>query len=165
MKSNKGFTLIEVIFTLGILSIVIGYFMLYFVKEISLFHMNDDDIRLNQDARIAVDRIVTKIRTNNGLTFQAGPSGTGMILKNENILINTAKNDAVGEINYYFDDTKGYGQIRNSDGNVIADNIKDFRLEYEALPNSPGLVKIIVVSGNNKTSTTNQYSTTIRIYN
>lgn len=164
MKSQRGFTLLEVIITLGILSIVFGYFMLYFSSEIRMYYTNDQEIELKQGTRIAIDRIVTKIRSNNDLSFVPGPEGTGVIYKGGNILINTTKNDVNGEINYYYDSTKGFGQIRNFSGRVISDNIKEFRLDKEDIPETEGLIKISIKSGNNKDDTTEEYSTSVRMY-
>lgn len=164
MKNQKGFTLLEVIITLGILSMVMGYFFLYFSSEISLYYANDNEMELKQDARIALDRIVGKIRSNNGLVYVPGPEGSGVIYKGTDILINTTKNDSNGEINYYFDNDKTFGQIRNSTGKVIADNIKEFRLEKEEIPGTEGLIKIYIISGNNKTDETKNFSTSVRMY-
>lgn len=164
MKNNKGFTLLEVIITIGIIGLLMGFFTTFFSNEIKLYYSKDNDIELKQDARIAIDRIVSKIRSKNGLTFTPGPDGTGVIYKGSSILINTTKNDIEGEINFSFDDTKGYGEIRDSSGNRIANYIKDFKLEKQDIPDTEGLVKIIICCGNNKTSEIKEYSTVVRMY-
>lgn len=163
MRSTiKGFTLVELMITIGILSLIFGYFMIYYYNEIRLYHSKDTDIELKQDARIAIDKIVSKIRSNYGLTYAPGPDGTGIIYKGTQIIINTTKNDPNGEINFWFDNAKGYGEIRNETGQKIVGNIKDFKLEKQDIGNGT-LIKIIVSVGKNNTSTLKQFSTAVRL--
>lgn len=166
MKKNvRGFTLLEVVVVIGIFGMIMGYFTLFYSNEIKMYFSKDNDIELKQDARIAIDRIVSKIRSNNELSFIPGPDGTGVVYKGTDILINTTKNDSDGEINFSFDSAAGFGEIRDSFGNKIADNIKDFKLEKEDISGTDGLIKILISCGNAKTTEVKQYSTAVRIFN
>lgn len=161
MKDNvKGFTFLELMVTIGILGLVLSYIMVYFSNEIRLYYSKGNDIELKQDGRIAMDRIVSKIRMKTDLSFGPGSDGTGIVYEGPQILINTTKNDPAGEINFEFNNAKGYGEIKDSFGNRIAGNIKDFTIEKDS---ELELIRITIWCGNNKSTTVRQYSTEIRL--
>lgn len=167
MKRNKGFTLLEVMITVAILSIVMAAFMTFFGNEIRVYFSKDNEIELKQDARIALDRITTKIRSNNGLSFRDGPS-SGIIYKNDVIpLIDTTKDPnlriSTAEINFDYNETLGYGEIKDGSGNKIVGNIKDFKLEKDPELGDK-LIKITISCINDKTSEAKEYSTSVRMY-
>lgn len=163
MKNNKGFTLIELMITISIFSMVIGYYTLFFRNEINLYYSKGNSIELGQDARIALDRIVTKIRNYNGLTFQPGINGTGVIYNGSQVLINTMPNDPNGDINFSYDTFKGYGEIRDKMGYRIVNYIKNFRIDFQDIPGTSGLVTITITCGNDQSSSTKQYSISVRL--
>ncbi len=165
MKGNsRGFTLLEVVVTIGILSLILGYFTAFYRNEINLYFSKDNDIELKQDARIAMDRIVSKIRMTENLSFSPGTEGTGVIYQGALVIINTTKNEPIGEINYYYDSSKEYGEIRDASGNRIAGNIKEFRLDRVDIPGTDGLVQITISCGNNRSTFVKTYSTSVRMH-
>ena len=158
MKDNiKGFTLLELMITIGILSIVLGNFTLYFSSQIRFYFYRDNDIELKQDARIALDRIVSKVRSKDNLAFGVGSSGEGIIYEGPEIVINTVKNEHSGEIYYDYDNNA----IRDSEGNKISGNIKDFKLEKDP---ALSLIKITILCGNSRATSDREYSTAVRMY-
>lgn len=163
-KCTRGFTLLEVVITLGILIFVMGYFSSYFSSEIRLYYAKDNQIELKQDARIALDRVMGKIRSENGLSFVPGPNGTGVIYKGSQIIINTTKNDLNGEINYSFEPEKGYGKISDAAGNKIVDNIQEFKLEKQDISGAGSLIKILISCKSNRLDDVKQYSTSVRMF-
>ncbi len=165
MKSNnRGFTLLEVMVTIGILGLVLGYFTSFYRNEINLYFSKDNDIELKQDARIAMDRIVSKIRMTENLSYEAGTDGTGVICQGAQVIVNTTRNEPVGDINYYYDSGKEVGEIRDASGNRIAGNVKDFRLDRIDIPGTDGLVEITISCGNNKSESVKTYSTAVRMH-
>ena len=164
MNNNKGFTLLEVIVTIGILSIVLGYFTTFFSNEIRFYYSKDNDIEFKQDARIALDRIVTKIRSNNGLVFETDENENGIISKEGVILINSVKNtDSNGEINFYCEDGAAYGELRDNDEKTIVNYVKAFALEKISVTLTDNLVKITITTGNEKADNDKTYSTVVRL--
>lgn len=176
MNNNKGFTLLEVILTIAIMSLVMGYFTTFFSNEIRFYYSKDNDIQLKQDARIAMDRVVTKLRKNIGLRIEEVPDvngdNYGVIYRSDNsVFINSTKFEmgtepptgSKGEINFYFDEQKGYGELKDESSNTIANNIKDFKLSNFAVVNNQTLVKIYLKSGNGSTQNDKEYSTVVRL--
>lgn len=164
MKNNKGFTLLEVIITIGILSIVMGFFTTFFSNEIRLYFSKDNDIEFKQDARIALDRIVEKVRVNNGLSFAVDSNGNGIIYKGTNILVNSVPNDSNGEINFFINDGAPYGEIRDGGNNRIANYIKQYKLEKTTVTGSDVLIRIIITTGNEKPDNDKKYTTVVRLW-
>ncbi|MGE5472694.1 MAG: type II secretion system protein [Ignavibacteriales bacterium] len=163
-NSRNGFTLLEVIVTIGIFSLVIGYFMIYFTHEIKQYYSKENDIEIKQDARIALDRIVTKIRSNTGLVVEIGAEGTVTKIRNENdaVIINTNQADSDGEINYYYDNSKNNGELRDIQGNKIIGNIKEFSIKRD---NDNDQILIITIScGNQRSGENKTYSTAVRLH-
>lgn len=163
-NSRNGFTLLEVIVTIGIFSLVIGYFMIYFTHEIKQYYSKENDIEIKQDARIALDRIVTKIRSNTGLMLETKADGTVVRIKNQDdsVIINTSQADADGEINYYYDSSKNNGELRDINGNKIVGNIKEFLIKRD---NDNDQILIITIScGNQRSDENKTYSTAVRLH-
>ena len=165
MKNNKkGFTLLELMVTISIFSLLLGYFSLFFSNEIKLYSSKDNDIELRQDARIAIDRIVSKIRSKNGLTFVTRPDETiSAIYEGSNIIINTTPNDFQGEINFAFDEAKGYGELKDKYGNKIVNNISNIVLTKEKI-GSNYLINVEISCKHKKTDEEKDYSTAVRMY-
>ena len=162
MRDNiKGFTLLEVLITIGLLSLVLGYIMVFFGNEIRLYYSKDNDIELKQDARIALDRIALKLRSRNGLTFQAG-SDSGMIYEESAVIINTTKYDPSGEINYDFD-KRQINEYRDSANYKLVGNIEDFRIEQVDVSDTQKLINIIIETKNSRTDTVKEYRTSVRL--
>jgi len=163
-KYNKGFTLLEVVVSLGVFSLVLGYFMIYFTHEIKQYYLKENEIELKQDARIALDRIVTKIRSNVGLILETEADGTVLKIQNEDsvVIINTNQNETDGEINYSFDSEKGYGQIRDASGNKIVGNIKEFTIKRDT--ENDQILIITISCGNNRSDEVKTYTTATRLH-
>jgi len=163
-KYNKGFTLLEVVVSLGVFSLVLGYFMIYFTHEIKQYYSKENEIELKQDARIALDRIVTKIRSNVGLTLETEADGTVSKIQNEDsvIIINTNQNETDGEINYSFDSAKGYGQLRDTSGNKIVGNVKEFTIKRDT--ENDQILTITISCGNSRSDEVKIYTTATRLH-
>lgn len=168
MKNNqKGFTLLELLVTIGMFSLVIGYFTLFFSNEIRVYYSKDNDIELKQDGRIAIDRLVSKIRSKNGLSFISRPDDTiEKIYEGSNIVVNTEKNppvDEMGEISFTFSDAKGYGELVDKEGNRIIGNISGFVITKRDIEDH-SLVKIAISCKSGKTASVKEYTTAVRAY-
>lgn len=167
MRNNiKGFTLMELMVTISIFSLLLGYFAIFFSNEIKLYSSKDNDIELRQDARIAVDRIVSKIRSKNGLTFAINPVDNTIseVYQGSEIIINTTpEDDSHGEINFVLDSQKGYGELRDQNNNKIADNISGIILTSEKI-GSDYLISIEIRCKNKKNANEMVYKTAVRMY-
>jgi len=163
-KNCKGFTLLEVMVTIGIFSLVIGYFMIYYTHEIKQYYSKENEIELKQDARIALDRVVTKIRSNVGLSLEAEADGTVQKIINEDdvVIINTEQNGTNGEINFSYDSAKGYGELRDASGNKIVGNINEFSIKVD--PDNNQILIIRIACKNAKSDKKKEYTTAVRLH-
>lgn len=137
-QSQKGFTLIELIVAMAIMSILLTmYFSLFFAggKQYEYVH---DSYKKQNEARIAMSFITTKIRQNDALVtgtethaVSVWPSGSGTYLKIESI---DADGDPAYEYIYGYSAEGSNLQLRykirddedfdfDDDGSVIADNL------------------------------------------
>lgn len=137
-QSQKGFTLIELIVAMAIMSILLTmYFSLFFAggKQYEFVY---DSYRKQNEARIAMSFITTKIRQNDALVtgtethaVSVWPSGSGTYLKIESI---DADGDPAYEYIYGYSAEGSNLQLRykirddedfdfDDDGSVIADNL------------------------------------------
>lgn len=163
-KNCKGLTLLEVMVTIGIFSLVIGYFMIYYTHEIKQYYSKENEIELKQDARIALDRVSTKIRSSSGLSLDAEADGTvkRIIDEDEVVIINTEQNGTDGEINFSYDSAKGYGELRDSAGNKIVGNISVFSIKVD--PDNNQILIIKIACKNGKSDKEKEYTTAVRIH-
>lgn len=163
-KFQSGFTLLEVVVTIGIFSLILGYIMTYFSHEIRQYSSKENLIELKQNGRIALDRVVTKIRSYSGLILQTRGDGTISTIKDENdvVVINTDENASDGEIRYSYDSGKGFGELLDSSGNKIVGNIKQFSIIRD--PENDQLLLITIICGNNRNDDERSYSTAVRLH-
>ncbi|MGE5328871.1 MAG: PilW family protein [Deltaproteobacteria bacterium] len=163
-KNCKGFTLLEVMITIGIFSLVMGYFMVYYTHEIKQYYSKENELELKQDARIALDRVVTKIRSNSGLRLESEADKTVNSIINEDdvVIINTVQNQANGEINFSYDSAKGYGELRDSGRNKIVGNISEFSIKIASDNDQILIIKIACKNG--KSDKKKEYTTAVRLH-
>jgi prepilin-type N-terminal cleavage/methylation domain-containing protein len=146
VQSEKGFTLIELILAMAIMSILLTmYYSLFFAggKQYEYVH---DSYKKQNEARIAMSFITTKIRQNDVLVagteihaVSVWPSGSGTYLKIESI---DADGDPAYEYIYGYSAEGSNLQLRykirddedfdfDDDGSVIADNLYNIKFTSE----------------------------------
>lgn len=161
-NSARGFTLLEVMVTIGIFGLVLSSFMVYYSNEIRQYYSKENTIELRQSARIALDRVATKIRSSVGLAVTTDGEGNVSAIKDyeDNLIINTGSSSG-GEINYDSDKD----ELVDGSGNKIAGNITDFTIT----PNETNaqLLAITIKVGNaraERTTGEKSYTTAVRLH-
>lgn len=73
--SNKGFTLIELIISLALTGIVLSIIFSILISNISMFHINDKDIELQQQGQFIIGFLEDKIIESTGITYLQDSNG------------------------------------------------------------------------------------------
>jgi len=158
-RSEKGFTLIELIMAMAIMSILLTmYYSLFFTggKQYDFVH---DSYKMQNEARIAMTYITTKIRQNDelisGTDKHAVSIQTEGVAPNERKYLQIETLGAGGDSDYeyiykYYYAGSGETKLMTSqtdafraDGHVIADSLNDIELE-EIEENGNTCIKIVV---------------------
>jgi len=162
-RSEKGFTLIELIMAMAIMSILLTmYYSLFFTggKQYDFVH---DSYKMQNEARIAMTYITTKIRQNDELISgtdrhavrHAVSIQTEGVAPNERKYLQIETLGAGGDSEYeyiykYYYAGSGETKLMTSqtaafqaDGHVIADSLNDIELE-EIEENGNTCIKIVV---------------------
>ncbi len=153
-RSEKGFTLIELIMAMAIMSILLTmYYSLFFTggKQYDFVH---DSYKMQNEARIAMTYITTKIRQNDELI--SGTDRHAVSIQTEGVAPNERKYLRVGGdsdyeyiYKYYY---AGSGETKlmtsqtaafQPDGHVIADSLDDIEFE-ETEESGNTCIKIVV---------------------
>ncbi len=79
-ESNKGFTLIELIISLALAGIILSIVLSILISNISMFHINDREIELQQQGQFIIGFLEDKIIESTGITYLQDNNG---ILKHE----------------------------------------------------------------------------------
>lgn len=158
-RSEKGFTLIELIMAMAIMSILLTmYYSLFFTggKQYDFVH---DSYKMQNEARIAMTYITTKIRQNDelisGTDRHAVSIQTEGVAPNERKYLQIETLGAGGDSDYeyiykYYYAGSGETKLMTSqtaafqaDGHVIADSLDDIEFE-ETEENGNTCIKIVV---------------------
>lgn len=164
IKNNEGFTLIElmlVISLIGIVLLIAGNIVNYNITTKYNFDRSYYECKIN--GRYAMNRIVNEIKNSYNTSFTLGKITGGVTT-----LVNSNENDMTGNIQFYYEaDTygigDGYGELRDSNGAVLAKYIKDFTIE-DLNPVDPNLVKVTVKSQKGNSKRAFEIVTYIRLY-
>ena len=164
IRNTKGFTLIElmiVIALIGFVLLIMGDILNFNIKR---FNQDSSYYKYKVYGRYAMNKVVSEIKKNYNASFDSGKikASDGVT-----VLINSNKNEASGDIRYYYEADKygvgdGYGELRYQDGSTLAKNIKDFTIESTS---SPDLVKVTIKAGAESTKKIFELVTYIRLYN
>ncbi len=140
IKNNKGFTLVELLVALGILSMVLLPLTMTVTTGYRTFYVQEENIDVMQNGRFALDRITNKIRkanpedlevSNNTLkvdNYTYYKQGTQLMEK-----INNTSNDIARYIETFFitKNDNSQGQIKSIDITIIlkSQRSKDYTLK------------------------------------
>ena len=158
-KSQKGLTLVELIMAMAIMSILMAaYYSLFFTGNRHYEYVHDS-YRKQNEARIAMTYITTKIRQNDelisGTDTHAVSIQTEGVAPNEKKYLQIETLGAGGDSEYeyiykYYYAGSGETKLMTSqtaafraDGHVIADSLNDIELE-EIEENGNTCIKIVV---------------------
>lgn len=126
---NNGFTFLEVLLVIGIISIVVAFGSSAVISHIHIFNRNDKDYEAFQNARIAINTIVSELRSYRSLQLEGNTSLQGSRFGSnnmENILTN--QNDTSFRIYSIFspDGKKElfYNNGSNDESGIIAENVE-----------------------------------------
>lgn len=160
IKNNKGFTLIELMMVIAILGIVFSVVGSVLNNSIIKYNRESTYYESKINARYAMNRVLNEIRRNYNTTYASGKVSLGATT-----LVNSNKNDATGNIYYYYEANKydtgdGYGELRGAGGVVIAKYIKDFKIESV----SAKLIKVTVKGQKQNSKRDLTITTYIRLY-
>lgn len=161
VKNNNGFTLIELMITISLFGIVLLSMGSLLNYNISSFSKDSTYYKYKLDARYAMNKVINEIKKNYGTSFDLGKVKASDLT----VLINSNKNDAVGNIYYFYDPDRygigdGYGELRGQSGETIVKNIKDFTIESI----NANLVKVTIKAGRDNSSRIFTIATYVSLY-
>ena len=161
MKSNKGFTLIEVMIVIGLIGTMLLAMSGILNDNIIRFVQNTNYYKYKLDGRYAMTKVVNEVKKNYNTSFDSGK----VLASNADILVNSNKNDLTGNIYFYYEPDKygiadGYGELRGQGDSVLARNIKDFTIESI----NADLIKVTIKSGKENNKRIFQLTTYVWLY-
>ncbi|SCG83298.1 hypothetical protein DW1_1728 [Proteiniborus sp. DW1] len=83
--SNRGFTLIELIISLALTGIILSIILSILISNISMFHINDKDIELQQQSQFIIGFLEDKIIESIGITYLQDDNGITKHETNEKV--------------------------------------------------------------------------------
>lgn len=73
--SKKGFTLIELVISLGLAGIILSAVYTFWISNISMFRFNDKDIELQQQAQFIIGFLEDKVIESTGIIYLQDSNG------------------------------------------------------------------------------------------
>lgn len=156
MKSNNGFTLLELMVTISILGIMLIFMSRLLGLNVKLFRMTEGNAEYRDSARIAANSILTVVRENSNVGLDV--STAGVISKpSSEVVLDYKSNSSNSNVNhaklwYYFEPDKfgtgnGYGELRDIDNKTIATYIRSLNIEDRDTIEQWPYIKITIEAG------------------
>ena len=167
-KLQRGFTLIEVIVVIVILSIVSGITIKFLVDSLQIYTMTVNQKSLFDEAKLALERMCRDIRDAQDILYPAA-SGTGNYIRFTRTNATGASQDNADEIIRFQlalqpDGTYTLQKAKNDAGPPLADlasnvrnNLTDFTVTRDAGNEIQLYLKLSLTSGENVTLQTKVY--------
>ncbi len=130
-KSTLGFTLIEMIMVIVILSTIAGFSMYFLVDSASLYSLTVSQKALSEEARIALEKICRDLRDAQSISIPA-PGGSGQILSFTRT--HATAGDGTNEIITYRQTGSILEKVKTAPATVssLAENVATFSVSREA---------------------------------
>lgn len=139
LKNNKGFTMIELVLTLSILGLIIVFMSQILNVNIRLVQSEDRKVEYMQNARLAANYILGRIRQNNLADIEyREEEGQKLIKASGTVVFDATKRTVIPDNNpalwYYYEEDyygvgNGYGELRNESDNALASYIRDISVQ------------------------------------
>lgn len=151
MKKNRGYTLIELVISLGLMSMLILLISSWFLQSYKLYTHFGRRVEANQNARMAVQVIVDNIRKQNGIRLLFDSNGEiDLILDEKNNNIVDLRNEfLVGQPNaqIYFDrKTHELRSNKNGEHSTLVWGVK----EVKAQKDDKNIINISIIATDKK---------------
>lgn len=145
-KSTLGFTLIEMIMVIVILSFIAGFSMYFLVDSASLYSLTVNQKALSEEARIALEKICRDLRDAQSISIPA-PGGSGQILSFTRT--HATAGDGTNEIITYRQTGSILEKVKTAPATVssLAENVATFSVSREA---ASAEVKIVLTLSGSK---------------
>ena len=161
MLNKKGFTIIELVIAISLISVLILISSNFLNYNIRSYRDTNDYYKHKIEARYAMDKVVLEINRNYGISYNNGK----VLGSDASVLVNSTPNELSGNIQFYFDADRygigdGYGEIRGVNGESIIKNIKEFTIESP----ETNIIKILIKTGKENDKKTFQLITYVRLY-
>lgn len=158
--NNKGFTLIETMISIALISVLLLITSQLLNYNIISFRQNNNYYKYKLEARSAMTKVIYEIKKN----YMTSYSSSKILSSGGATLVNSNKNDLTGNIYFYYDANKygtgdGYGELRRN-GVAIIKDIKNFTIESI----DANLVKITIKTGKENTNRIFEVSTYVNLY-
>lgn len=147
MKNKKGYTLIELVISLGLISILILLTSNWYVQSYKLYTHFSSRLEANQNARLALQVIADNIRKQNAIQLIFNGNGDIILIlneKNKNI-IDLRKESLAGQpYAYIYFDRKNRELRSNKNGehSTLVWGVK----EVTARKDEKNIINIVVIS-------------------
>lgn len=117
-KLNRGVTLIELLVSLGIMSIILVMVMSFFSYTVKSYKYDDTQWQIQQDARRAVQQITKDVRQAQSISVSVDQKQL------------TLTQSGSGTISFYISNSKLYREV-NSAKNPVIENAKDILFTWD----------------------------------
>jgi len=133
MKKNRGYTLVEVVIAVGLMSMLVALLSQWYLQCYKLYTHFQCSIEANQNGRLALQLLVSNIRKQKSLKFVFDSDGKIIsILDEYNKNIIDLRNDLIvgqsrGQI-YYDRNTRELRSNKNGENTTLAWGVKEIEI-------------------------------------